>query len=516
MRRRTHISLVVQSSFFGAMALMAGPDFLDAKVYAQAAPPAFKQREVKLKDKAKDEKEKEKKKALSNKAEKPDFAPIEEYYRDFLIPALTQDSPELVNLARKDIQSDMESMEKNKELSPKYNTYFIKEMRDLALKGADGKTYSPTARINAAVLIGRMSPEAMVQKTILEFIDQKENDGVLSSGLSSLLKHVKSPLVSEQVRGRFVQSLQSTLTSPAPLSRDSEAHYYLTSQTIDCLTEIAKLETDKDKEKGPSKLAIAALTPALIKIIDEQKSEWLVESALASFGTIKHATISAEDAVVLEKAIAKFIKKSTKDWKKRIANSGASSVGGDMGMGGMGSSMGMPGSGGGGGPKKGGASSSSSSGGEAGDVGEGGGKGSGGGGAGGGARPRKEEQPKEVKNARRIAHQRFEKIHLALNGLALNAAFQKRPTTDEKDKEKAKADKALLAFLPAPEKEKVTKLIEKIDQFQKDLNDDKINDLGSLNLAVKKSIVDVRAECDEILGEKKEVVIEKDDDSFGQ
>ena len=512
MRRRTHISLVVQSSFFGAMALMACPEFLAAKVHAQAAPPAFKQREVKLKDKAKDEKEKEKKKALSNKAEKPDFAPIEEYYRDFLVPALTQDSPELVNLARKDILSDMESMEKNKELAPKYNTYIIKEMRDLALKGADGKTYSPSARINAAVLIGRMNPEAMVQKSILEFVDQKENDGVLSSGLSSLLKHVKSPLVSEQVRGRFVQSLQSILTSPAPITRDAEAHYYLTSQAIDCLTEIAKLESDKDKEKGPSKLAIAALTPALIKIIDEQKSEWLVETALASFGTIKHTTVSAEDAVVLEKAIAKFAKQSTKDWKKRIANSGASGGGGDM-MGGM-SSGGLSGPGGGG-PKKGGASSSSSSG-EAGEVGEGGGKGGGLGGGGGTARPKKDEQPKEVKNARRIAHQRFEKIHLALNGLALNAAFQKRPVQDEKDKDKAKADKALLAFLPAPEKEKVTKLIEKIDQFQKDLNDEKINDLNSLNLAVKKSIVEVRAECDEILGEKKEVVIEKDDDSFGQ
>ncbi|MCY2984631.1 MAG: hypothetical protein NTY15_13485 [Planctomycetota bacterium] len=511
MRRRTHISLVVQSSFFGAMALMAGPDFLEAKVHAQAAPPAFKQREVKLKDKAKDEKEKEKKKAISNKGEKPDFAPIEEYYRDYLLPTLTQDSPEQINLARKDILSDMEAIERNKELVPKYNTYFIKEMRDLALKGADGKTYSPTARINAAVLIGRMSPEAMVQKTILEFIDQKENDGVLSSGLSSLLRHVKSPLLSEQVRGRFVQSLQSTLTSPAPLTRDSEAHYYLTSQTIDCLTEIAKLETDKDKEKGPSKLATAALTPALIKIIDEQKSEWLVESALASFGTIKHTTISAEDAVVLEKAIAKFIKKSTKDWKKRIANSGASGAGGDMGMGmGMGSSMGMPGSGGGG-PKKGGASSSSSSGGEGPEMGE-----FGKGGGGGGTKPKKEEQPKEVKNARRIAHQRFEKIHLALNGLALNAAFQKRPIPDEKDKEKGKAEKALLAFLPAPEKEKVTKLIEKIDQFQKDLNDEKINDLNSLNASVKKSILAVRTECDEILGEKKEVVIEKDDDSFGQ
>ena len=506
MRRRTHISLVVQSSFFGAMALMSGPVLFEAKAHAQAAPPAFKQREVKLKDaKAQQEKERDKNKAKNPKAEKPDFGPIEEYYRDYLIPTLTQDNPELINRARKDILDDIESLEKNKELIGKFNAYFIKEMRDLALKGTDGKSYSPSARINAAVLIGRLSPEPTIQRTILDFIDQKEIDGVLSSGLSSLLRHVKNPVVSEQVRARFVQSLQTQLASPAPVTRDVEAQNYLTSQVIECLTEIAKLDTDKDKEKGPSKLAIAALTPALIKIIDEQKSEWLVETALTSFGTIKHASISAEDAVVLEKAIAKFIKKSTKDWKKRIANSGASG-GGDMmgGMGGMSSSGGLSGPGG---APKGGKGAASSSG----DSGEG--MASGGGG-GGGPKPRRpfEDQPKEVKNARRIAHQRFEKIHLALNGMALNPVVQKRPVTDEKEKEKMKTERALLAFIPAAEKEKLTKLLDKIDLFQKDLNDEKISDLNSLMSTVKKSLEAVRAECDEILGEKKEVVLEKDEE----
>lgn len=507
MRRRTHISLVVQSSFFGAMALMSGPVLFEAKVHAQAAPPAYKQREVKLKDsKAQQEKEKEKNKAKNPKAEKPDFGPIEEYYRDYLIPTLTQDNPELINKARKDILDDIESLEKNKELIGKFNTYFIKEMRDLALKGADGKSYSPSARINAAVLLGRLAPEPNIQRTILDFIDQKEIDGVLSSGLSSLLKHIKNPAITEQVRARFVQSLQTQLTSPAPVTRDAEAHNYLTTQVIECLTEIAKLDTDKDKEKGPSKLATAALTPALIKIIDEQKSEWLVETALTSFGTVKHASVSAEDAVVLEKAIAKFIKQSTKDWKKRVQNSGASGGGGDMGSG-----MGLSGPGGGGAPK-GGKGAASSSGG---DTGEG--MSSGGGGSGGAPRAKKpfEDQPKEVKNARRIAHQRFEKIHLALNGMALNPVVQKRPVTDEKEKEKMKTEKALLAFIPATEKEKLTKLLDKIDLFQKDLNDEKISDLNTLMSTVKKSLDAVRAECDEILGEKKEVITEKDEDILG-
>ena len=516
MRRRTHTSLIVQSSFFGAMALMASQVLSEAKAYAQeAAPPAFKQREVKLKEKAQSEKEKEKNKARSNKAEKPDFAPIEEYYRDFLLPSLTQDSPEQINRARKDILDDIETIEKNKELSPKFNAYLIKELRDLSLKGTDGKSYSPAARVNAAVLIGRMNPEPLVQKSILDFVDQKENDAILSSGLSSLLKHVKSSMVSEQVRARFVQSLQTQINSPAPLTRDAEAQYYLTGQVIECLTEIAKLDTDKDKEKGPAKLATAALTPALIKIIDEQKSEWLVETALTSFGSIKHTAVTPEDAVVLEKAIAKFIKQSIADWKKRITNSGASSTSmggmGDM-MGGM-ASGGLSGSGGGGSTKKGGGSSMSSG------EGEGGGM-AGSGGGGSAPRPKRpfEDQPKEVKNARRIAHQRFEKIHLALNGLPFNAAFHKRQVAEDKDKDKTKekADKALLAFIPATEKEVLTKLLDKVDQFQKDLNDEKVSDLNSLTAAVRKSLADLKANCDEILGEKKEAVVEKEDPGFGE
>jgi len=496
---------------------MAGTVLLEAKVHAQAAPPTFKQREVKIKGQVEQDKLKEKTKARSPKAEKPDFGPIEEYYRDFLIPSLTQDAPDQINNARKQILDDIDTIEKNKELSGKFSTYFVKEMRDLALRGADGKTYSAPARINAANLVGRLnSPEPAVLKSILDFVDQKDNDGVVSSGMTSFLKHVKNPQVTEQVRGVFVQHLQVHLTTPAPVTRDPEAQNYLTSQVIECLTEIAKLETDKDKEKGPAKLATAVLTPALIKIIDEQKSEWLVETALTSFGTIKHTNVSAEDAVVLEKAIAKFIKQSIKDWKNRIANSGAlagggSEYGGGGGQYGSGSSPGGMSSGGpAGGSKKGGASSSGG-----GEGMEGGYPGGGGSGGGAPAKPKRpfEDQPKEVKNARRIAHQRFEKIHLALNGLFLNPTFKKKP--EDKEKAKDKADRALLVWIPAIEKETLTKLLDKVDQFQKDLNDDKVTDLTSLNLAVKKSLTALRADCDEILGEKKEVILEKDEDNFG-
>ncbi len=505
MRRRTLSSLLVQSSLLGAVSLATGFGLLEAKAIAQA--PSFKQKEVKLKvPKEIAEKASEKNKARSGKTEKLDLTPLDEYYRDFLIPNLTQPSPELVNGARREILEDIEAIEKNKDLSPKFNASFIAQMRELAGKDKDGKTFSPQARINAAILIGRLNsevtskeakPEKLVLQSLLEFIDQKENDGLIFSGLSSLARHVKAGFVTEPVLNKFVSVLQSQLAGPAPVTRDPDAHYYLTEQVIYCLTEIAKLDPDK----GPSKLAVTALTPALLKIIDEQKSEWLVETALQSFGTIKTSNLTPEEVITLEKAIAKFVKQSLKDWKKRVSSSAGSATGtgypGGMGaMMGGGADLAGPGGPGSGGSGKGG-------------PGTDGGDAYPGGSGPGGAKPKKnpvEEQPKEVKNARRIAHQRFERIHLALNGAP------KKPTNALAAS--SNVDKALLALISAEEKEKVTGLLAKVELFQEELNEHTIKDLASLTLAVSKSVKELRVACDLILGEKKTAVVETEDDAF--
>jgi len=472
---------------------------LEVKSIAQGPPPApeYKVREAKLKDiREIGEKAKEKNRAKSLK-ERADLASIEEYYRDYLIPQLTQPSPENINSARKEFIDDFEAIEKNKELAAKFNPYFAREMVELARKGADGKAYSPWTRIEAAFLLGKLNsepakPYIAIQTILPGLIDQKDNDGLISSALVTMLRHLRaSGAVSEAGRNRFVQSLQSVLSTPAPLTRDRDAHNYILEQVIECLTEIAKTDTDKDA----SKLATAALTPALIKIIDEQKSEWLVEIALHSFGSIKHVALTPEDAVTLEKAIAKFIKQSLKDWKKRIANSGGSMAGG--GMGSMGSGMdGGPGMGEGSGRGGGGEGSSGSG-------------YSGGPGAGGGNKPKRpfEDQPKEVKNARRIAHQRFERIHLALNGNPLDYVLQKKLG-------KPSDDKGLVVFIPEGEKAKLTSLLSSVDAFQKELNDDKVTDLSTLSFAVAKSVQKLRADCDLILGETKEVVITDEDDNL--
>ena len=177
--------------------------------------------------------------------------------------------------------------------------------------------------------------------------------------------------------------------------------------------------------------------------------------------------------------------------------------------------------GGGGGGGKGGGGKGGGGGGKGGG-GEGGGGGYGGyGGAGGkgGAAPKKtnpfEDQPKEVKNARRIAHQRFEKIHLALNGNLNDGHGRKTVTTVTASQPSTPSeDKALISLIASnqKEKEKVSSLLTKIEKFQNDLNGEKIADLGSLTSAVRVSRRGILNACDLITGEKKEAVDADDEE----
>ena len=512
MRRRTQYRMLVLPVLLGSFSLAAFSGLFESIAIAQAAaaapPSPFKQKPITLKDKELTEKGIEKTKAI--KPDRSDVAPIQQYYNGFLIPLLTQSSPESVNKARMDISNDIVTIETNKALSPKFNAVLIELLKELVMRGADGSVYSPQCRINAMVLLGKLNsevtttsskPEANVQGILLRVLDEKGNDGLLSSALSILTRHLKykggaakgPPVfaVSEKGSGLFVDKLKVFLTAPAPVYRDPDAHNYLKEQVIECLTLIA----DNDPNKEPSKLAAAALTPALVKILDEQESEWLVEKALWSFGTVKSHNLTPEDVLVVEKAIAKFTIQSLRDWKKRIANSGAiGGMGGGYPGGDMGGVSGMPG----------------------GMSGEGGDGGYGGMPGANRAVSPYAKQPKEVKNARRIAHQRFERIHVALNGVFYTL---KPLTTESKEKAKApSAEKGLLALLSenAKEKEKVIELLTAIEQFQADLNDFKVIDLSSLSTVVSKSIRGMREATEQILGDAiDEATKEPADGVFG-
>ena len=550
MRQRKLSKLLIQASILGALTFCPNYGLLDHRAAAQEE--VFKKKEIKIKPGSNEvqTKAKEKNAARAGKTEKSDLTALDVYYNDYLIPLLTHGAAEAINPARKEILEDIETIEKNKELSAKFNQKFIAQMRELALKGTDGKVYSPQTRLNAAVLLGRLNesvtnngvgkPEVRVQGVLKDLLEQKENDGLTSVALSTLLRHLKANVVSEDAKTKFVQIIQQHLTAPAPLTRTPDTQNYLTEQVIECLTEIAKPDAEKkiDPEKGAAKLAATALSPALVKIIDAQESEWLVESALLSLGSIKTVGLTPEDAATLEKAIAKFTRKSMKDWRKRITNSGASvgSFGGSMGgesggpPGGGGYSGGPPGGGYSGGPPGGGYGGGGGGKNSRGGGGGGGkgGKGEGGGGEGmggmpgaGGNQKKKnpfEEQPVEVRNARRIAHQRFERIHFALNG-AFNdgtggvrkAASATQPTTPPATNTE---EKALLALISTDPKEKVhvVSLISKIEQFQRDLNSEKIFDLNSLSMTVRKSRGEIQVACDTITGDKPEEVVEDTED----
>ena len=361
MRRRTQYWTLVLPILLGSFSLAAFSGLFESSAIAQAVaavpPSPFKQKPITLKDKELAEKGAEKTKAM--KPDRSDVAPIQQYYNGILIPLLTQNSPEYVNRARTDISNDIVTIEANKLLSPKFNAGLIESLKELVMRGADGSVYSPQCRINALVLLGKLNsevtttsskPEAKVQGILSSVLDEKGNDGLLSSALSILLRHLKykggaakgPPVfaVSERALGSFVDKLKALLTAPAPVYRDPDAHNYLKEQVIECLTLIA----DNDPDKEPSKLAAAALTPELVKILDEHESEWLVEKALWSFGTVKSHNLTPEDVLVVEKAIAKFTIQSLRGWKKRIANSGGiGGMGGGYSGGDMGGNSGMPG-----------------------------------------------------------------------------------------------------------------------------------------------------------------------------
>ncbi|HUP78151.1 MAG TPA: hypothetical protein VM260_06255, partial [Pirellula sp.] len=202
MRRRTQYWMLVLPVLLGTFSLAAYSGWLESSALAQAAasapPSPFKQKPITLKDKELAEKGTEKTKAM--KPDRSDVAPIQQYYNGFLIPLLTQNSPEYVNRARTDISNDIVTIETNKALSPKFNAVLIELLKELVIRGADRSVYSPQCRINALVLLGKLNsevtstsskPEAKVQGILLSVLDEKGNDGLLSSALSILVRHLK-------------------------------------------------------------------------------------------------------------------------------------------------------------------------------------------------------------------------------------------------------------------------------------------------------------------------------------
>lgn len=491
--QRSKIHAFVRSSMFIAALATTTASAIPNRLSAQQEDYARLEVAVKS-DKEVAELAKERNKAKNAKAEKIDMAPIEKYYKDYLIPRLTQPNPEVINASRQEFLGDINGIQAGPAAAMRtYNDRVIALLREVIL--SKDKRFAPETRINAIIIMCKLASsmtkdrqpisEPLIQPTLLSLIDPKEVDALSWIALSTVNKHLSERLVNENSRKQFFSAIKGFLEAPQPHRRSNDVHKYFTGLAIECLTKIAATEPEKE----PAKEVTEYLGKLLVKLFDTEESEWLLESACVGLGFVSPTTLTEEEVSKLEIGLTKFARTSLKDWKKRISMSSGAMGGGYGAMGGYGGMEGgsMPGG--------------SNSPGYGGGAGTETGSGYGMGGMGGKNEQKKqnpfEHQPKEVKNARRIAHQRFERIHLALNG-----SYRKPEKSADPAAAAPPEPKGLVKLMGSnPRKDNILKLIEKIEDFQLSLNDEKIADLSSMTTLVGKAMKGLREVCVEIMGE---------------
>lgn len=458
-------------------------------------------------DPAGDKRKKEKDELLN--PEKFDVAKIDAYYKENLLPRLLQANAVSMNDARNELMSDIETIERKSRGTPKmlddYNKMLSRLLNDvISATDAKGKSAHPSSRIIAAVIAGRLNrqaassqggplPDPEGTKTLLRIFTPSENDGLVAAALTHLPRHWSWPgmdaAMMEQARKRFVSNAEAFLGAQKPAARGEEEESYLRELLMDNLTIIATGESES------AQAARSVLLPLLQSAVQKFKleSEWLVETAIYSFGQLAKPEMKPEELLEFEVDTVRFLQASLRSWNRRCAQTTAS-VGKGMGgyPGGGGPGMGGPGMGG---PGMGGPG-----GGAGGLFGgdEGGGKSGEGGrpGAGGGApKPKNpyDEQPREVKVARRFLQQRLEKVHYGLNGFGKANPNSGEPT------------KGIVPLAADDRKEKLNELIAAIEALQKALNDDNVKGLDTLVNTTRAAVTDLQAACDAIVGSDGQV-----------
>lgn len=468
-------------------------------LYAQGAPAKgkFTVEPVKLSDdKARSAKEKEKTNEL--RGDKADLTAMTEYYGGYVIPKLTEAVPTEINARRREIESDLELISKNK--SKAVRDSFNKKTYELFSAVAKNKAYDPITRITSMIVLTQLVrepagknppvPEPDVLNDLYRILDPKklsnpderELDAVLYIAIKSLERYLRAQPTNpadgfpDNKQRAFVARIAEHMTVTPPVPRLLEGHQKMMEQALQTMTMFAT------KSKGETqKLASGSVLKFIVAVFnDERSSEWLKEVACACLGQITPSTLTPEETTKLENEISKFAISSLKDWRVKIAMSGSLASAGGMGMGGMGGMLGGDGYG------------SEGMGGEGGFGGEGG---MGGMGGMGGQPKANVNLPPEVRNAKRIIHQRLERIHLALNGFP-----RKYPDSNPLAKS---PPKGLITLVSDDEKPKVQEAIEKLDKLQVDLSG-QYADLGSLSNGVRVNLREFRLACVEISGEAKE------------
>ena len=446
------------------------------------------------------------------KPETFDIAGIEAYYQSCLFARLAQPSAESMNRARAEILADIELIERRAKQSPEmlteYNRMLMRQIKEILSKDNEGKSYHPSARVVAAVIAGRINRQPAsnsaggqgdptATKLMIDLLDPKEseNDGMIATSLSYLPRHWIYPGLDatglERAQSQFLTNLQAFLMSQKPGARGKKEDEYLKELMIENLTLIAGGKAEAAKQ------ANSMLAGIILPILREPKkySEWLGEKAMWSFGQVKFADLKPEDVQALQKGSLEFVKSSIDAWSKRCDQTQAASPGGFGGMAGGGpGGLGGPGGPGGlGGPGGPGGLGGPGSEGESGPGGGPAGGPAGGPGFGGPARPRNpfDDQPKEVRNARRLLQQRLERSHYGLTGTGRKPV----PGTPPVD------PKGLIALVDEPSKEKLSDVVKRIEALQDELNKETLTSIDGIRSSTRRPIFDLKQAIAAIIGE---------------
>jgi hypothetical protein len=112
---------------------------------------------------------------------------------------------------------------------------------------------------------------------------------------------------------------------------------------------------------------------------------------------------------------------------------------------------------------------------------------------GGNQRPKNafDDQPKEVKNARRYLHQRLERIHYGLTGTGRKSSTAVPPTDA----------KGLMALLDDAGKSKLTDVIKKVESLQDELNKETLTSIDGVRVATRRPVFDIKQAITAIIGD---------------
>lgn len=481
--------------------------------YGQDAAPSYRSKSIDA-SLCNDAKTKEKNEKL--KAESFDIAGIEAYYQNCVFPRLAQPNAESMNKARLEVNADIEIMERrvkqNPEMLSEYNKMLLRQIKEFLAKDNEGKTYHPSARVVAAVLAGRINRtpatansgaqgDPVATKILLDLLDPKEgeNDGMIATSLSYLPRHWIYPGMDanglERAQTQFITNLQAFLSSQKPAKRGKKEDEYLKELMIENLTLIASGKGEAAKQ------ANTMLAGIVIPVLKDPKkhSEWLGEKAMWSFGQVKLADIKPEDVAAIQNGSLEYVKSSLEGWSKRCDQTQAATPGGFGGMAGGG----PPGLSGGGGPP-------GLSGGGAAGPGSEGESGAGGGpagppGFGATQRPKNafEDQPKEVRNARRFLQQRLERVHYGLTGTGRKPSGTATPADA----------KGLMALLDDAGKAKLIDVVKKVEALQEELNKETLTSIDVVRNSTRRPVSDLKLAIAAIIGDDGSKKDSKPDDS---